>query len=231
MVFSLPGGYWLLTVLKTTKKRRFQSKAVRFFSFLGGWGGEHAKICASNDINDNFFWVAAHDLETQIFMTSGETRYLRLGLVLFSLTIFTSLKTNIFFHQGRDHFGYGNAGNTSSSEPTIDFQGSMDANDSSTCRWLLISGKTIDSANTDANYRRCQKCEKPPENHSTSILFICIRISWNLLQEAFSFVLIECVRKHAPRTIVGGLFHDAKADFFRTNQWTLQSCDDGSEIR
>lgn len=68
-------------------------------------------------------------------------------------------------------------GNTSSSEPTIDFQGSMDANDSSTCRCLLLSGKTRDSANTDANYRRCQKCEKPPENHSTSILFICIRIS------------------------------------------------------
>ena len=61
---------WLLIAYssKNDKKRRFQSKAVRFFFgwvgrrtgfFLGGWGGEQAKICASNDINDKFFLVAA----------------------------------------------------------------------------------------------------------------------------------------------------------------------------
>ena len=60
---------WLLIAYSSKnekKKKKIPIKSCQAF-FLGGWGGEQAKICASNDINDKFFLVAAHDLETQTF--------------------------------------------------------------------------------------------------------------------------------------------------------------------
>ena len=158
---------WLLIAYssKNDKKKEIPIKSCQVLFFWGfGWGGEQAKICASNDINDKICWsLRPWPLETQTLWPLervSDTDALALFCFL-SRYIFISLKTNDFFRQKRiiSVTGIREYGNTSSSEPTIDFQGSMDANDSSTCRWLLISGKTIDSANTDANYRRCQKCE------------------------------------------------------------------------
>ena len=103
---------WLLIAYSSKnekKKRRFQSKAVRLFFWVGGEENRLKSVHPMTSMTI-FFWSLPMIWRLKPFMTSGESSIpTPWPCFVFFKDIYIR-ENQRFFHQKRDHFGYRNTG-------------------------------------------------------------------------------------------------------------------------